>query len=153
MNAPRLEFAFAVEVLLGPTSRVGNGEGDVLEFVPILGGTVSGPRLSGEVLSGGGDWSVRRGREVIELDARYLLRADDGAFIDVVNRGYFCASPEVEQRAVSGEPVAESDYYFRTSPFFRTDARAHRWLARHVFIGLATVLSGEAISIGFFTVL
>jgi hypothetical protein len=115
--------------------HVGHGDGDRLSFTPITGGTVDGPLLRGTVVPGGGDWAVTRG-EVSELNARYLLRADDGALIDIVNRGYYKASPEVVARAERGEPVDPSEYDFRSQPVFRTDAPAHRWLAETVFVGL-----------------
>ena len=90
------------------------------------------------VVPGGGDWSIRRGPTVYELDARYLVRADDGALIDIANRGYYRTStPEVMERAESGADVDPADVYFRTSPAFRTDAPQHRWLAETVFVGLA----------------
>ena len=133
---PKLTFAFEVWVNIGPSEHVGRGPDERLSFTPITGGTVHGPRLQGEVVPGGGDWAIGRG-ETTELDARYLLRASDGALIDIVNRGYYRASREIESRIEAGEPVPETEYYFRTSPVFRTDAAAHRWLTETVFVGLA----------------
>lgn len=150
---PVLVFAFEARVDVGPEERVGHGDGDVLYFVPILGGTVDGPRLRGTVVPGGGDWFVRRGPTCIQLDARYLLRAEDGALIDIVNHGYYrTASAEVMERADRGEPVDPADLYYRTSPVFRSDAPAHRWLAESVFVGLARS-EGEQVCIRFFEVL
>ncbi len=135
-TAPALRFAFEARVDVGPTERVGHGSGDVLEFTPIMGGAVDGPRLRGTVVPGGGDWSIQRGT-TCALDARYLIRAEDGALIDVVNRGFYRGAPEVLARIDAGEDVDPSLVYFRTSPVFRTDAAAHRWLAETVFVGLA----------------
>ncbi|HLI60546.1 MAG TPA: DUF3237 family protein [Solirubrobacteraceae bacterium] len=59
-----------------------HGVGEELWSTPIIGGTVEGPGLRGDVVSGGGDWSITRG-EATELDARCLLRADDGALNEV----------------------------------------------------------------------
>ena len=141
---PRLRFAFEVRVAVGPGEHVGHGEGDSLEFVPITGGTVDGPRLRGTVVPGGGDWSVRRGPTVYELDARYLLRADDGALIDIVNRGFYrTETVEAMERMEAGEELPASEVYFRTSPVFRTDAPQHRWLAETVFVGLARDEGGQ----------
>ena len=149
---PELEFAFEVRVDIGPSEHVGHGEGDELSFTPITGGTVDGPRLRGVVVPGGGDWAVRRGPTLYALDARYLLRADDGALIDIVNRGFYRATtPEVMARAEAGEPVDPGDVYFRTSPVFRTDAPAHRWLAETVFVGLARD-EGQRVCIRFYAV-
>jgi len=134
---PHLDFAFEVRVEVDPPLRVGGrGPREVLSFVAITGGTVSGPRLSGVVLPGGGDWYTDRDG-VITLDARYLLRADDGSVIDVANRGYWMADREVERRIDAGEPVGEAEYYYRTSPVFTTDAEPYRWLTHTVFVGLA----------------
>lgn len=44
------------------------------------------------MLPGGGDWATGRDDLVTELEARYLVRADDGAVIDVVNRGFHQAT-------------------------------------------------------------
>jgi hypothetical protein len=86
--APVLEFAFAARVAIAPEEHVGHGAGDEVIFVPITGGAVEGPRLSAEIVPGGGDWMVRRGG-VYAVEARYLMRAEDGALIDVVNRGFW----------------------------------------------------------------
>lgn len=142
--APMLEFAFEAKVDVGRDEHVGHGEGDVLHFVPIVGGTVTGPRLRGTVMPGGGDWYVQRGPTTVQLDARYLIRAEGGALIDVVNRGYFRThSAETMERVMKGEHVAPEDVYYRTSPVFRTDASAHRWLSETVFVGLAREEDGQ----------
>ena len=149
---PELAFAFEARVDIGPSEHIGNGAGDELEFTPITGGTVDGPRLRGTVVPGGGDWSVRRGPNTYELDARYLIRAEDGALIDIVNRGFYRAAPEVLALVEAGAAVDPKDVYFRTSPVFRTDAPAHRRLAETVFVGLARDEAGQ-VCIRFFEVL
>jgi len=152
-DSPEMAFAFEVRVDVGPDEHVGHGEGDVLHFVPILGGTVDGPRLRGAVVPGGGDWYVRRSLTCCHLDARYLLRAEDGALIDVANRGFYrTRTAELMARADAGEPIEAADVYYRTSPVFRTDAPSHRWLSESVFVGLAREEKGQ-ICIRFFEVL
>jgi hypothetical protein len=148
---PRLVFAFEARVDVAESLHVGRGADEVLMFTPITGGTVAGPRLNGVVLPGGGDWSTTRGGTT-ELDARYLLRADDGAVIDIVNRGFWRAGPEIARRVEAGEDLPETEYYYRTSPVFRTDAPAHRRLAESVFVGLARGEGGQ-VCIRFFEVL
>ena len=133
---PELTFAFEARVEVAPSIRIGRGPQEELWFTPITGGVVTGPRLSGAVLPYGGDWSVTR-PDGTELDARYLLRADDGTVIDIVNKGFWRADPAVEARVEAGDDVAETEYYYRTSPLFRTDAAAHQWLTSTVFVGMA----------------
>jgi hypothetical protein len=146
---PQLTFAFEVRVDVEDPVRIGaRGDHDVLWYVAITGGTVAGPRLSGVVLPGGGDWYRDRDGS-ITLDARYLLRADDGTVIDIANRGFWHASPEITARLDAGEDVDEREYYYRTSPVFTTDAPQHRWLTETVFVGLARQ-EGPTICIRFF---
>jgi hypothetical protein len=149
-EAPTLTYAFEARVTCTPSLHIGRGADEVLDFTPIVGGTVDGPRLKGEVVPGGGDWSTRRGH-TFELDARYLIRAEDGALIDIVNRGFFTGSEAVKEQIERGEEIDPADVYFRTQPVFRTDAPAHEWLTRHVFVGLARD-EGDQICIRFFTV-
>ncbi|MFB7578684.1 DUF3237 domain-containing protein [Streptomyces hydrogenans] len=135
--APALDFAFEVRAFLAPSVHIGHGAGETTTYVPVTGGTVGGPRLRGTVLPGGGDWCDRRG-DVYQLDARYLLQADDGAVIDITNRGYYHEDDPTSPAQYDGAlQVSEAGVYYRTSPVFRTDAPAHLWLARTVFVGLA----------------
>jgi hypothetical protein len=55
-------------------------------------------------------------------------------------------------RAQTGEHLDQADVDFRTSPVFRTDASAYRWLAATVFVGLAREEAGQ-ICIRFYEVL
>ncbi|MEN9645101.1 MAG: hypothetical protein RL238_1770 [Actinomycetota bacterium] len=120
MSTPALTLAFEIRAEVTPPQHVGRGPDEVLEVYPIVGGTVTGPRLTGTVTGLGADWAVTRGT-VTEVEARYLLQADDGALIDVVNRGVY----------------RDDGAYFFTTPVFRTDAPAHRWLTETVFVGAA----------------
>ncbi|GGU80478.1 hypothetical protein GCM10010275_14030 [Streptomyces litmocidini] len=148
--APSLDFAFEVRAFLAPSLHIGHGAGETTEYVPITGGTVDGPRLRGTVLPGG-DWCDRR-RGVYQLDARYLLRADDGAIIDITNRGYYHEDDPTAPAQYDGAlQVSETGVYYRTSPVFRTDAPAHLWLARTVFVGLARGDDSE-VAIRFYSV-
>ncbi|MGW1065240.1 DUF3237 domain-containing protein [Streptomyces aureus] len=143
---PALDFAFEIRAEVAGTLHIGNGDGEVTEFTPITGGSVEGPRLRGKVLPGGGDWSSTRG-EVCELDARYLLQAEDGAVIDIVNRGYYVPKAAAPDQFDGELKVSEAGHYYRTSPVFRTDSPAHRWLAETVFVGLARPDGEDAVVI------
>lgn len=141
---PRLEYVFEIRASIAPDHHIGRGTDEVLTFTPVTGGTASGPGLTGVVLPGGGDWAVERSGTA-QLEARYLIQADDGALIDVLQRGYFRATAEQMERMAAGEDLPEGSehLYFRTAPVFQTDAPAHRWLAEHQFIGLARDDNGQ----------
>lgn len=141
---PELLYVFEFCVNVGPAVHVGGGPGDELNFAPITGGSIKGPRLEGLVLPGGGDWWVKRSPTTIELDAHYLVRAIDGAVIDVRNRGYYrTATAELMARADAGEAIDPLQLYYRTSARFQTGSPAHAWLGESIFIGLAREDAGR----------
>lgn len=144
MIEPTLEYVFEIRAGIDREFHIGRGPEERLSFTPVSGGSVTGPRLNGTVLPGGGDWAVER-FGTAQLEARYLIRADDGAVIDIRNRGYFRATPELMARMENGEHIPEEEpgLYFRTAPVFQTDAPQHRWLAENQFVGLARDEDGQ----------
>jgi hypothetical protein len=100
------------------------------------GGRFAGPKLSGEVLAGGGDWALDRPDGVIQLDVRITLRTDDLAMIYTRYHGVFDVEPQVLQRVRAGEDVDPLEYYFRITPVFETSAREYQWLNRIVSVGV-----------------
>jgi len=103
--------------------------------VPITGGRVSGPGMEGVVLPGGADFQLIRPDGVAEIEARYVLRLDDGALVYVVNQGLRTAAPEDMARLLRGEAVPPERVYFRTAPRFETAAPRLSWLHARLFLG------------------
>ncbi len=134
LTAPSLIPIFSAKVTLAPVIEQGRIDGKRKRFIPITGGTVSGPRLSGTVLPGGGDSQAIHDDGLTEIFARYSLKADDGTVIAVSNPGVRVASPDIIQRLAAGEDVDPSLYYFRTTPTFDVAAGPHDWLRRKVFV-------------------
>lgn len=134
---PLLIHAFDIEVSVGPIRDLGPTPHGRRRIIPILSGTVKGERLEGEVVPGGADWQYVRADGVLELEARYSIRASDGTEIAVINRGLRRASPEIMDRLSRGEMVDPALVYFRTSPLFEAPAGRHGWLNQSVFVGSA----------------
>jgi hypothetical protein len=103
--------------------------------VNILGGPVSGARLTGRVLPGGADWQIVAADGNIDLHARYTLQSDAGALIQVDSKGMRHGPPDVLARLGRGEDVDPSLYYFRTVMRFETAHPSTDWLNR--ILGLA----------------
>jgi hypothetical protein len=122
-------------VQVGPPIEIRAGPGDVRRIVPILGGTVDGAGMSGQVLPGGADWQVIRHDGTVELDARYLLQIGTGAIVAVRNVGLRHAPGEHQRALLAGRSVDPRVVYFRTSARFETAAPDLAWLTRSVFIG------------------
>jgi len=132
--APGLEYAFTATVQVAAPIEQGQADGGRKRFIPITGGTVSGPMLSGEVLSGGGDWQVIEDHGLTRIEARYFVKASDGTVIEIVNPGVRVAEPAVIEQLARGEEVDPAAYYFRTTPRFAVAAGKHEWLRRSVFV-------------------
>ena len=93
------------------------------------GGAVSGPRLQGQLVDhSGADWPMIRTDGVVELNAHYMIRADDGALIYIRNLGYV---HDLLERP-GHDPVPP---YFRCTPYFRAPDGPHDWLNRTVIVG------------------
>ena len=133
---PGLEFAFEVRVQVADPVVVADlPSGQTRRIIDILGGTVEGPEIRGEVLPGGADWQlIRQSDGFTDIDARYTIRTDDGHLIYVSNIGIRHASPEVMRRLNAGEVVDQSLIYFRAIPKFETEAPGLDWLMTHLFV-------------------
>ena len=124
----RLEHVFDIEVLFGADRAIYGPmpDGGSFGYTPATGGTISGPRLSGSVVAGSGaDYATVRTDGTIELNAHYLLRAEDGTTIHIINKGYLV-------RPLPGEAQPS---YFRLTPYFRAPEGPHDWLTRTVIVG------------------
>ncbi len=132
--APLLSHVFTVRATLLPAIEQGTIDGKRKRFIGITGGSISGPRLSGIVLSGGGDWQAIHDDGITEVYARYTLKAEDGTVIGVTNPGVRVATPDIIARIAAGEDVDPSLYYFRTTPSFDVAKGKHDWLRRKVFV-------------------
>lgn len=81
----KTEFMWDAKVKITGMINVGESKRGVRRVIPITGGTFSGPKIKGEVLSGDEDWQLVRPDGDTELYARYLLKTDDGHVIQVIN--------------------------------------------------------------------
>ena len=134
MTAPALEFAFEVRAEVADATVVGELPTGTRRIVGIRGGTFEGPTLRGTLLPGGADWQLVRQDGFTTVDARYTLQTESGHLIYVSNVGIRHAPPDVITRLNAGEPVDQSQIYFRTVPTFEAAAPELQWLMRSIFI-------------------
>ena len=118
-----LEPAFTLTVDCAEPREVGKTHAGLRRVVPILGGTVSGPALTGEVLPCGADWNVVRPDGAVHVWARYEIRSAEGAVISVINEGlgFFDATTTV--------------FSMPTRPVFEVPEGGPTWLATGFFLG------------------
>lgn len=131
---PELRHVFDIEAAVAPIRDLGPTPHGRRRIVPILGGTVKGPRLQGVLVPGGADWQYVRSDGVVELVARYSIRATDGTEIAVTNRGLRRAPSEIMERMARGEQVDPALVYCRTVPLFEAPTGPHAWLNGSLFV-------------------
>jgi hypothetical protein len=137
-----LEFAYDAIVTLGAATPVGRTPYGVRNRIPITGGSFEGPRIRGTVLPGGMDWQLERPDGMLDVYADYMMQAEDGTLIHVINKGLISRDPK--------RP------YVRTTPAFEVPEGPHAWLNRSVFtgtIGAPPAAKGPAVRISVYRIL
>lgn len=139
--------AFTLHVSLAPAQDFGHTHAGRRRFIPITGGTIQGPLLTGMILAGGGDWNVVRDDGVVEVFAKYTIQADDDdqTLIVVTNTGWGRASQaqmdsvfqDADPSAASlGEDKQGNRWYTKTCARFEVArGSAYEWLGKSVFVG------------------
>lgn len=75
----------------------------------------------------GADWGLESGGTNI-LDARYLLKTDDGAFISLNTAGTMTMETDILENMMAEDYTDPSSYYFREHLFFETGDVRYQWL-------------------------
>ncbi|GKZ31220.1 hypothetical protein AbraIFM66950_011511 [Aspergillus brasiliensis] len=123
-------YAFTINVELAPAIDFGGTFSGDRRFIAITGGSIDGPRLTGKVLSGGGDWNAVRPDGVVDVFAKNSIQASDGTPISVTNEGFGRASQSSIKAIFDGDGASASDggktWYTKTWPRFEV-ALGGKW--------------------------
>lgn len=139
----KTELLFKI-VLDVPTIRdLGKTPYGLRRIAQIAGGTFEGPKLSGKVVPGGGDWLLLRQDNVLQLDVRVTLQTNDEQLIYMTYKGFRHGPKDVMDRLNRGESVDPTLYYFRATPYFETSSDKYAWLN-----GICTVATGQRSAAG-----
>lgn len=141
-----------LRVELAPPMELGDAPRGRRRIIPIVGGEVTGDRLSGRILNLGADWQTIFADGVAELDTRYSMETHDGALIDIRNFGFRHGPPEVIEALALGKPVDPDKYYMRTNPRFETGDKRYDWLNRMICVGTGA-READCVKLSFFEVL
>lgn len=133
--APELEFICELKVKLDPALIVGETALGTRRIIPIIGGTVEGPKIKGIIIRGGADWQTLRPDGVTDLEAHYQFQTEDGEIIYIKNTGVRAAKSEVAKMLAEGIKVSSDQYYFRAIPKFEANKNGkYSWLNDSIFI-------------------
>jgi hypothetical protein len=123
------EHVFDANVTISGLLNIGKSKYGERRVIPITGGKFKGPDIEGVVIPGGADWQLTRPDGDVELNARYTLKTNDGALIQVQNR-----------------VLMHMDKDGKTPPYTRSviDFEApsdskHAWLNHAIFLGTLTM--------------
>lgn len=133
--APGLLPMTQIRCAVGALVTLGPGPYGERRYVPLGGGSVAGPELSGAIVEGGVDWQVARADGALDIAAHYVIRADDGALIEVRSEGLRHGPAAVMAQLARGERVDPGTYFFRTLMRFQTGAP--NWLHLNKVMALA----------------
>jgi len=152
VEAPGLDYLFSYTAELAePQQAVGAGPFGRRMIACVTGGRVTGPRLNGEVLPGGGDWALVDGRNTLRLDARVTLRSDDGALVFASYRGVIRPIDSATVRKALAGELEPGELYYRTAPVFETGDERYAWLNETVAVAVGS-LSASGVSYDVFGV-
>jgi Protein of unknown function (DUF3237) len=114
--APMAQVRCEVDAIV----TLGPGPYGERRYVPLLGGTVTGPEIQGTIVPGGVDWQVARSDGALDIGAHYVIQIADGALVEVQSTGLRHGPPEVMARLAHGEAVGRDEYFFKTLMRFTT---------------------------------
>jgi len=140
--APALEHVADLTVLVAAPVEAGQVTGlnsrGRRRIIPIIGGLLQGPRLSGRVLPGGADFQLVVSDTAADLNARYIIALDGpeygGEHLYVQNRALRTGSAADIAKLVRGEPVDPAAIYFRGVPTFEVSSPKLDWLTDGIFL-------------------
>jgi hypothetical protein len=114
----------------------------------VTGGRFEGPRLTGDILPGGGNWPegglAADGAALGTFDARSVWKTDDGALIYVTYTGRSVVPPDVGAafRDPAQPPVDPSRYAIRIALVFETADPRYDWLNGVLAVGCGERVTG-----------
>jgi len=135
---PELDYFGRLIVEVAEPIEVGQTFAGQRRVIPITGGTLQGPGVSGTIRNAGADFQLIRSATVSDLDARYVIELDDGARLYVMNLAYRTGSAEDITALAQGQKVPAERIYFRCAPRFEaadTPTSSWQWLESTVVIG------------------
>jgi hypothetical protein len=144
-SIPGLTHLFTMRAQLAPSLDSGEGPLGRRTLNAVAQGEFYGARLKGQIIPGTGDWMLTR-NDVRVVDARVVLKTDDGALIHMGYRGriMFPADTLSALRDTARRHLIDpARYYFRTTPLFETGDTRYGWLN-----GIVSVGSGRLIEDG-----
>jgi Protein of unknown function (DUF3237) len=152
---PGLMHLFTMRATLAPGLDGGEGPLGRRTLNAVAKGEFAGERLRGEINPGTGDWMLTR-NNIRVVDARVVLRTDDGALIHMSYGGRIMFPDELGEALrdpSSRHLIDPAKYYFRTAPLFETGAARYEWINGIVAVGSGRLIEDGGVAYDVFELL
>jgi len=139
---PRLVHLFDMEAELAATDDGGDGPLGRRLRDAVASGSFAGPRLRGTILAGSADWRLLRRDGISVVDARVVLKAEDGAIIHMSYGGRIVVPKQILsdlRNPARRDQIDLALYSFLTTPSFETGSPEYLWMNDVVCIGSGRV--------------
>ena len=137
----KLVQEFTMSATLKPPLPIGPGPIGTRLYYEVTGGTVSGDRLKGKVLSGG-EWALVGTDGFLRVDVRIQIETHDGAFLYAQYLGLLEMNEAVHAALASGGGTEYGQHGFYTNPRMETGDERYAWVNTTFFIGEGHLLPG-----------
>jgi hypothetical protein len=140
---PGMELAYEFEyyALLKPM-EIGPGPYGMRVFFEATAGEVTGERVSGRLVGGGGDWLLIGQDGWGRLDVRAQIETHDGAFIYLTYGGVVEMTEQAQKALAEGGETRWEDQYYRTTPRLETGDPRYAWVNQSVFLAQGRIYPG-----------
>ncbi|MEY4284573.1 MAG: hypothetical protein RL111_1248 [Pseudomonadota bacterium] len=133
---PTLEHVCDLAVRIDAPVEIGNTPMGLRRMIPITGGEVQGPLITGRVVPGGADYQlIVADGTLSHLDARYVIETHDGVRLVVFNTAIRYTTKENALRIMQGQAVDPAAVYFRCQPRMESTHAAYDWLNHTMMVG------------------
>ena len=124
---------------LQPPLPIGAGPTGTRMYYDVIGGEVTGERLSGNILSGG-EWGLIGPDGFLRADVRLQVETHDGAHLYIQYVGLLEVNEAVQGSLANSTGTEYEDQYFYTNPRIETGDQRYAWVNTTFFIGEGRIL-------------
>jgi hypothetical protein len=146
------EYVFEYRTQLEQPLPIGRVPSGTRVFWQARGGGLSGPRLNGDVLAGGGDWALTGSDGWTRVDVRGQIRTDDGAILYLSYGGVIEPTEALARAIATGGETGFDDHYWRVAVGVETGDPRYAWLTQSMLVGRGRILSGPGVAYQVFRV-
>ena len=138
----KLTPLFEMQGRIGSSTMIGKGPFGTRTIAEVTGGSFTGGRLSGQILTPGADWVLLDSTGAGHIDVRLTLATNDGAHIYMHYTGILEYTDKVREAFANGTSTEFGDNYFVTQPRFETGDERYSWLNHVVAVAEGRLLEG-----------